>query len=141
MASLSIGQTQRTSLIEAAFKVRARSYAPYSNFSVGSALLADSGEIFVGCNVENASYGMTICAERVAVSSALAAGEQKFLAMVIASPGGIAPCGACLQVLAEFCSDLLIVRVDIHDRSKVQDTLLSELLPDRFAMDCTTTSD
>ena len=83
-----------------------RSYSPYSQFAVGAALLTDGGKVYTGCNVENASYGMTICAERVAVLKAVSEGHRKFKALAVVGGRGkaVPPCGACLQVLAEFCS-------------------------------------
>ena len=98
-------------LIAAAKDAMEKAYAPYSRFQVGAALLTASGRIFTGCNVENASYGATICAERTAVVKAISAGEGEFLAIAIASNGGktTPPCGICRQVLAEFSEDVDIV--------------------------------
>ncbi|MEZ8216541.1 cytidine deaminase [Candidatus Fervidibacteria bacterium JGI MDM2 SSWTFF-3-K9] len=118
-------------LIDAAQKVRQNAYAPYSHFCVGAALLGKSGRIYVGCNVENASYGLTICAERNALFSAVAAGEREFVALVVAGENAqVFPCGACRQVLAEFCDDLPI-RIVGEDGSQ-RETSLKELLPHAF---------
>src|SRR5882757_10065523 len=103
---------QRQKLIDTALKMRGRAYAPYSHFHVGAALSTGSGRIFGGCNVENASYGLTLCAERVAVVSAVANGETDFVAMAVATSGGASPCGACRQFAAEFRGDLPVLIVD-----------------------------
>ncbi|MCS7193112.1 MAG: cytidine deaminase [Armatimonadetes bacterium] len=118
-------------LIAAAQQVRKKAYAPYSQFQVGAALLGKSGRIYVGCNVENASYGLTICAERNAVFSAVAEGEREFIALAVAGKDEqVFPCGACRQVLAEFCNDLPI-RIVGEDGSQTE-TSLGELLPKAF---------
>jgi cytidine deaminase len=118
-------------LRQAAFEVREHAYAPYSGFEVGAALQTESGAVFVGCNVENASYGATICAERAALAAAVAAGERRPVALVIVSgaPSPTPPCGICCQCLAELAPTLPI-------RSHVPDDwagyTLSELLPHPF---------
>ncbi len=118
-------------LIAAARQVRKNAYAPYSQFHVGAALLGKSGRIYVGCNVENASYGLTICAERNALFSAVAAGEREFVALVVAGKDSqVFPCGACRQVLYEFCDDLPI-RIVGEDGTQTE-TNLRELLPQAF---------
>jgi cytidine deaminase len=117
-------------LIEQAKQAREGAYAPYSHFAVGAALLTRSGRVFTGANVENASYGLTVCAERVAVFKAVTAGEREFLAIAIASSNGASPCGACRQVLAEFGLDILVISVDMDDR--VRQWRLEELLPASF---------
>lgn len=119
-------------LVQAAFGVRDQAYAPHSHFYVGSALLMDDGEVVVGCNVENASYSLTICAERVAASSAIAQGYRSWRAIAIASVGGAMPCGACRQFLAEFGSDLPVIVADVIDGTR-QIRRLSQLLPDGFS--------
>uniref|UniRef100_A0A7C2K2R9 Cytidine deaminase n=1 Tax=Schlesneria paludicola TaxID=360056 RepID=A0A7C2K2R9_9PLAN len=123
---------QRQQLVEAAIAARQRAYAPYSQFQVGAALLTDDGEIFLGCNVENVSYGLTICAERVAVGTAVAAGRQSFQAIAIASSNGCTPCGACRQVLVEFRPDLPILLVNVESGGAVVKTSLAKLLPGQF---------
>ena len=99
------------SLIKAASLARINAYAPYSKFAVGAAILASTGEVFTGCNVENVSFGLTVCAERSAVCQAVAASCRVFsmIAIVSDSDSPISPCGACRQVLAEFASDLMII--------------------------------
>lgn len=122
---------QESSLVEAACQVRGRAYAPHSGLQVGAALQSGGG-VFLGCNVENASYGLTMCAERVAVFNAIAGGEREFKLLALASPGGLPPCGACRQVLAEFCTDLPILLVDVERDRVVTRTNLGDLLPNCF---------
>jgi len=123
---------QRHSLITAACEIRRHAHAPYSKFHVGAAILTASGKFITGCNVENASYGLTICAERSAVTSAIAAGEKDWLAMAVATPGGHSPCGACRQVIVEFAPNLPILLVDSDHPDKVVETDMTTLLPGRF---------
>lgn len=130
---------QRDSLIDAAIAARARAYCPYSNYAVGAALLSASGDVYTGCNVENASYGLTICAERAAICSAVADGVRQFLAIAIATENGGAPCGACRQVLAEFRDlsdvDMTVLLVRASDANDVVETSIDDLLPLRFKLD------
>ena len=120
-------------LLQAALEVRQQAYAPFSEFLVGAALQTTSGEIFRGCNVENRSYGLTNCAERVALGAAVAAGFRQFDALAIATSGGVVPCGACRQVLVEFCQQLPVFLVDVDKDPQaadfVQSVELAELLP------------
>lgn len=123
-------------LLRAAAKVSQQAHAPYSKFQVGAALLAADGEIITGCNVENASYGLTICAERNAIFHAVAQGRREFHAVAIIASGRQMPypCGACRQVLAEFCGPDTVVL--IAPRAKLEDyeqNTLGELLPKTFS--------
>lgn len=122
-------------LIQAARVVRAHAYAPYSGYSVGAAVLTDDGRIFAGCNVENASYGLSLCAERVAVFSAVAAGARQLVAAAVCTPDGGTPCGACRQVLHEFAAtpDQFVVWVVSPDRIVARYTL-ADLLPYAFRL-------
>jgi len=119
-------------LVDAARDAQERAYAPYSNFRVGAALVGESGEVYLGCNVENASFGMTMCAEQGAISAAVVAGEQKFthMALITDSPNPESPCGACRQVLTEFAPELEILSVS---RTGVEQRWnMNELLPMAF---------
>jgi len=116
-------------LAQAAIQARQQAYAPYSKFAVGAALLGENGQIFPGVNVENLSYGLTLCAERVAVGGAVAAGIKHFKAIAIAADTEqpISPCGACRQVLAEFNPNLPILSVNLHGLAERWN--LGDLLP------------
>ena len=118
-------------LVKAALDVQGRAYAPHSNFRVGAAIETVEGQIYVGCNVENASYGLTICAERNAVANAVANGGRNFSALAVATANGAAPCGACRQVLAEFGKDLLILLINSKRPDQIAVRSLDQLLPDR----------
>lgn len=126
-----------TALRDAARKVRENAWAPYSKYHVGAAVLTDSGAIFTGCNVENASYGLTICAERVAMCSAVAEGHRSFRAICISLTGVPVPCGACRQFLMEFSPQLpvLLDNLDAAGSTAPEVVLLSELLPRAFRLD------
>ena len=125
-------------LINAAAAVRMRAYAPYSKFLVGAALRADDGTLYAGCNVENASYGLTVCAERNALFQMVAAGRRMVTEIAIATPGGHAPCGACRQVMSEFAAELVVWMVDVDPSGKpvaATRSTLDELLPLRFVLE------
>lgn len=118
-------------LRDAALKARSKAYAPYSKFFVGAALLCSDGEVLCGVNIENASFGLTICAERSAIMAAISGGRQCFIALAVAADSEkiTAPCGACLQVLAEFVSvDFPILLINARDCSELT-TTFGELLP------------
>ena len=118
-------------LIRASVEARDQAYAPHSHFYVGASLLTHDDSIFIGCNVENASYSLCICAERVAASSAVAAGLRSWKAMAIASVGGVTPCGACRQFLAEFGLNIPLILIDVID-GRYTNRKLSQLLPEAF---------
>jgi cytidine deaminase len=122
-------------LLARALEARGRAYAPYSRFPVGAALLADDGRVFTGCNVENASYGLTICAERVAVGKAVSAAVRRFRAVAVVGPDDdapCAPCGACRQVLLEFGVGTAVVTPDPAAPDGVRIDTVGGLLPDAF---------
>ena len=121
-------------LIELALRTRERAYAPYSNYHVGAAVRMESGRLFGGCNVENASYGLTICAERSAIFQAVAAGEKKLIAVAVAATNGVTPCGACRQVLAEFGPQARVLLVDADAPTRVTEYSLADLLPHQFVL-------
>jgi len=117
-------------LIAQAIEARKRAYTPYSHYKVGAALLGKSGKVYLGCNVENASYGHTVCAERTAVLKAVSEGEREFEAIAVVTRNGGSPCGACRQVMAEFAPELTIYIADKNGEYRA--TTMSELLPDSF---------
>ena len=118
-------------LIALAAQARARAYAPYSQFAVGAALLAKSGRVYTACNVENVSYGLSVCAERAAVFKAISEGEREFEAIAVVTETGVTPCGACRQVLREFGEDIRVIVADASGRHRVFS--LRELLPEAVA--------
>ncbi|MGH7537723.1 MAG: cytidine deaminase [Gemmatimonadales bacterium] len=124
-------------LVRRAREVMERAYAPYSKFHVGAAIEADDGSIHVGCNVENASYGLTICAERMAVGAAVAAGKRRLVRVAVASAvePPATPCGACRQLLAEFGLDLEILAVGPKSERRWK---LRTLLPEAFTRESLT---
>ncbi len=122
-----------SALITAATKAREQAWAPYSQFQVGAALLTNGGEIFTGANVENSSYGLAVCAERIAVFKAVTAGRKEFEAIVIVTdtPTPSPPCGACLQVMSEFAPRLQVHMVNLNGRSESK--RLDEMMPFGFS--------
>ncbi len=120
----------REKLVEAARQARVQAYAPYSYYPVGAALLVSSGEIFTGCNVENAAYPACICAERVAVTKAVSEGRRDFVAIAVVTSNGGTPCGVCRQVLNEFSPDMLVIVAG--PEQIIAEYTLVDLLPDGF---------
>jgi cytidine deaminase len=123
---------ERAILIGAASRARENSHSPYSQFRVGAALRANSGRIFTGCNIENSSFGLTVCAERVAVFKALSEGERRFdaIAVVADTERLTPPCGACRQILWEFCRDAEVVLANLS--GQITTRRVPDLLPDAF---------
>lgn len=119
-------------LIEKAKKARLKAYAPYSKFKVGAALLTKSGKVYTGANVENSTFGLTVCAERIAAFKAVSSGDKNFVKIAIVADKNppVTPCGACRQVLSEFVQDLKIVCANLQ--GKVERYNLKELLPEAF---------
>lgn len=120
-------------LIVAATAAREQAYVPYSKFKVGAALVTPTGQVFGGCNIENASYGLTNCAERTAIFKAVSEGQTTFSKMVIVgeTEGPISPCGACRQVIVEFCEPTMPVFLT-NLNGNTQETTVSDLLPGAF---------
>ena len=129
-----MARNRKQDLLQAAAKARQRAVAPYSNFKVGAALLTRSGEIITGANVESASYGLTCCAERVALFNALTAGKRNFVAVAVVAraPGGPMPCGACRQLLVEYAPHAKVWVADSRALRSVKEFSVRELLPAAF---------
>ncbi len=124
---------EKQQLMERAIAARANAYVPYSTFPVGAALLSKDGTVYEGCNIENAGYSLTNCAERTAVFKAVSEGVKEFQALAVAADtkGPVSPCGACRQVLAEFCApDMPVYLTNLE--GAVTETTISELLPGAF---------
>lgn len=119
-------------LIAEAEKARQNAYAPYSNFKVGAAVETDNGDIYIGCNVESASYGLTVCAERVAIWKGISRGVTKFgrIAVVVDTEEPTPPCGTCRQIIWEFCGDVPVILANLQGKKEV--VMMSELLPRAF---------
>jgi cytidine deaminase len=123
---------QELRLIEAAKEVRERAYAPFSNFKVGASVSTDDGKIYTGCNVESASFGLTVCAERVAIWKAVSEGQMKFkqVAVVVDTEELTPPCGVCRQIIWEFCGDVPVTLANLHGQSET--VQMRDLLPRAF---------
>lgn len=117
-------------VIAAAQSVKSNAHAPYSRYKIGAAVQTEGNVIISGCNVESSSYGLTICAERVALSSAIAQGHKKFKSLAIASRNGAAPCGACRQIIWELCGNIPIILIDDHGKQTMMNS--GDLLPHPF---------
>lgn len=124
-------EEDRRALIDLADEARRRAYTPYSNFPVGAALRTRSGRIFTGCNIENAAYPTSMCAERIAIFKAVSEGEKEFDVIAVVTPTGGTPCGSCRQVMAEFGLDTVVLIAD-GDGRLVQETTVAGLLPGAF---------
>jgi cytidine deaminase len=131
-----MGRIDKKQLVQAAVRARERAVAPYSKFKVGAALLTKGGEIISGANVESASYGLTCCAERVALFSALTGGKTDFIAVAVVAraPGGPMPCGACRQLLAEYAPAAKVWVADSRALGKIREFRVRELLPSAFVI-------
>lgn len=119
-------------LIQRAIEARNNAYAPYSNFLVGAALLTSDGEIFTGCNVENTSYGLCICAERTAICKAVSEGHQEFDAIAVAATPFATPCGACRQFIVEFGKQIEVICVDAKNPTHIKIWTSEQLIPENF---------
>ena len=131
-----MGKVDKKRLVRAAVRARERAVAPYSKFKVGAALLTKGGEIISGANVESASYGLTCCAERVALFTALTGGKGNFIAMAVVAraPRGPMPCGACRQLLAEYAPAAKVWVADSRAPDKIREFTVRELLPAAFVI-------
>jgi cytidine deaminase len=131
-----MGKNDKQRLVRAAARARELAVAPYSKFKVGAALLTKDGAIISGANVESASYGLTCCAERVALFNALTAGKRNFVAAAVVArvPGGPMPCGACRQLLAEYAPGAKVWVADSREPGKIREFTVRELLPSAFVI-------
>jgi cytidine deaminase len=126
-----VSDDERSALVDLATEARRRAYAPYSKYLVGAALRTKSGKLYTGCNIENAAYPDSMCAERVAIFKAVSEGEKEFDVIVVVTSNGGSPCGSCRQVMAEFGLDTIIVLADSNGRV-VQEMTVGGLLPAAF---------
>ena len=128
---MKISTEKKAELISMGEEARQSAYAPYSNYPVGAALLAENGNIYTGANVENAAYPVSMCAERVALFQAVTRGDRTFSAIAVVTENGGSPCGSCRQALSEFGLDTLVIMADAKG-AIVQEKTVRELLPDAF---------
>lgn len=128
-----VDQATIARLVDVARLARQAAYAPYSHFAVGAALLTRSGRVVTGCNIENASFGLTVCAERVAIWKAVSEGEADFEAIAVVTSIDGSPCGACRQVMAEFALDMPVIIADLQQVHRI--ATVAELLPGAFTPD------
>ncbi len=119
-------------LVNAAREARRQAYAPYSHYYVGAAVLAKSGKVYTGCNIENAAYPTGICAERVAIFKAVSEGERELVALAVATSNGGSPCGACRQVFSEFAGDNAVIVLAPSRGDRFKTFTMKKILPDRF---------
>jgi cytidine deaminase len=132
-ATYKLSDTDAQRLLEAARDVRLRAHAPYSHYQVGAAVLGDDGHIYGGCNIENCSYGLCMCAERVAIAAAISAGCRKPVALAVVTKDGAKPCGACRQVMVEFNPDMIVLTAGFNT-DPGQSTTSASLIPDYFKL-------
>jgi len=130
--SMPLTDEERDQLCQRAAEVAQYAYAPYSNYSVGSAVLFESAEIFVGSNVENCSFGLTICAERTAIGQGVSCGLRRLRAVAVSTVNGGTPCGACRQVISEFATEDCVILICKHDRTLLRELPFTTLLPESF---------
>lgn len=128
-----ITKEHEQTLVRMATAARERAYAPYSRYAVGAVVLTAQGEMFSGCNIENATYPATVCAERVAIFKAVSEGQQQLTAIAVVTENGGSPCGICRQVMSEFAPDMIILIADTA--GNVRQTTVADLLPDSFGPD------
>jgi cytidine deaminase len=119
-------------LVDSAIQARQKAWAPFSKFKIGAAILTKDGKIYTGCNIESASYGLTVCAERVAIWKAISDGQKEFIGIAIVADTEdlTPPCGACRQIIWEFCNDIIVILANLQDQRRTFKA--SELLPNAF---------
>lgn len=132
MSERILAKEKAEELIAAAARAREKAYAPYSHFHVGAAVMMSSGHIFTGCNIENVSYGLSICAERAAIAGAVASGEREIVALAVVTESQAYPCGACLQFIQEFAGEMPPILLIADLAGDIQTKTLSDCLPCAF---------